>query len=314
MGYTTQGIRNVALVGQAGAGKTLLVEALLLEAGATRMKGSLQRGTTVSDFDEQEKRLQHSLDTAICGFDHGAIHVNLIDSPGYPDFLGRTLSVLEAVETSAIVISAAAGVDTLTERLMEFAHERELCRLIIINKIDSRDAKPAEVLEQIREHFGAHCLPLNLPANGGRAVADCYFHAHAAEDGGVTPDFSSIEAAHTRIVDQVVELDEQLMALYLEQGAELSAEQLHDPFEQALREGHLVPVCFVSAETGAGVAELLTVFERLMPNPAEGNPPQFLKGAGSSAQHVTVAPDPDRHVVAHVFKVAIDPYVGKMGV
>jgi len=314
VGYTTQGIRNVALVGQAGAGKTLLVEALLLEAGATRMKGSLQRGTTVSDFDEQEKRLQHSLDTAICGFDHGAIHVNLIDSPGYPDFLGRTLSVLEAVETSAIVISAAAGVDTLTERLMEFAHERELCRLIIINKIDSRDAKPAEVLEQIREHFGAHCLPLNLPANGGRAVADCYFHAHAAEDGGVTPDFSSIEAAHTRIVDQVVELDEQLMALYLEQGAELSAEQLHDPFEQALREGHLVPVCFVSAETGAGVAELLTVFERLMPNPAEGNPPQFLKGAGSSAQHVTVAPDPDRHVVAHVFKVAIDPYVGKMGV
>jgi len=314
VGYTTQGIRNVALVGQAGAGKTLLLESLLLEAGAIRSKGSLQRGTTVSDFDEQEKRLLHSLDTAICGFDHGAIHVNLIDAPGYADFLGRTLSVLEAVETSAIVISAASGVDTVTERLMEFGQDRGLCRLIIINKIDSRDAKPAELLEQIRDRFGAQCLPLNLPANGGRAVADCYFHAHDPQEGGLTPDFSSIEAAHTQIVDQVVELDEELMALYLEQGAELSAEQLHDPFEQALREGHLVPVCFVSAETGAGIAELLTVFERLMPNPAEGNPPPFLKGTGSSAQRVTVSPDPDQHVIAHVFKVSIDPYVGKMGV
>ena len=105
MGYTTQGIRNVALVGPAGAGKTLLVESLLLRAGAIRNKGSLQRGTTVSDFDPQEKRLQHSLDAAICAVDHGSIHVNLIDTPGYPDFLGRTLSVLEAADSVAIVFS-----------------------------------------------------------------------------------------------------------------------------------------------------------------------------------------------------------------
>ena len=97
-----------------------------------------------------------------------------------------------------------------------------------------------------------------------------------------TTDFSSVEAAHTQIIDQVVELDEQLMALYLEQGEELSPEQLHDPFEQALREGHLVPVCFASAEAGAGVPELLQVIERLMPNPAEGNPPPFL-GHGADA-------------------------------
>jgi elongation factor G len=106
-----------------------------------------------------------------------------------------------------------------------------------------------------------------------------------------------------------------LMALYLEQGADVSPEQLHDPFEQALREGHLVPVCFVSAETGVGVAELLTIIERLMPNPTEGNPPPFLKGAlGDGLQRVQVSPDPDKHVIAHVFKVAIDPYVGKLGV
>jgi elongation factor G len=309
MGYTTSGIRNIALVGQASAGKTSLLETLLLQAGATRARGSLQRGTTVSDFDPQEKRLQHSLDTAICSVDCDGIHLNLIDTPGYPDFIGKALSVLEAVEAVAVVVSAAAGIDTLTQRLMEFARERQLCRLIIVNKIDSRDARCQQVLQELREAFGPECLPLNLPAGGGDAVVDCFFqpHGHAA-------DFSTVEAAHTQIIDQVVELDEQLMALYLEQGEELSPEQLHDPFEQALREGHLVPVCFASAESGAGIPELLQVFERLMPNPTEGNPPPFLKGTGESAQAVPVSPDPGRHVIAHVFKVSIDPYVGKLGV
>ncbi len=309
MGYTTQGIRNIALVGQAGGGKTLLLESLLAQSGAVRAKGSLARGTTVSDFDPQEKRLQHSLDSAICSFDLGETHLNLIDTPGYPDFLGRTLSVLEAVESVAVVVSAAAGIDSLIQRLMDFARARDLCRLIVINKIDAKDANPGRVLEALRGAFGSECLPLNLPAEGGRSVVDCFFRP-----GGKPADFSSVEAAHTRIVDQVVEVDEALMALYLEQGEAISPEQLHDPFEKALREGHLIPVCFTSAETGAGIAELLDVLVRLMPSPAEGNPPPFLKGPLDDLQRVAVAPDPARHVVAHVFKVSIDPYVGKLGV
>jgi elongation factor G len=309
MGNATSGIRNIALVGPAGAGKTSLTETLLLQAGAIRARGSLARGTTVSDFDPQEKRLQHSLDTAICSFATDGTRINLIDTPGYPDFLGKTLSVLEAVEAVAVVVSAVSGVDTLTQRLMDFARERGLCRLVVVNKIDSRDARCAQVLEQLREAFGSECLPLNLPAGAGDSVVDCFFQPH-----GRATDFSSVEAAHTQIIDQVVELDEQLMALYLEQGEELSPEQLHDPFEQALREGHLVPVCFASAESGAGVAELLTTIVRLMPNPAEGNPPPFLKGTAETAERVPVAPDPARHVIAHVFKVSIDPYVGKLGV
>jgi elongation factor G len=309
MGHATSGIRNIALVGAAGAGKTSLTETLLLQAGATRARGSLARGTTVSDFDPQEKRLQHSLDTAICSFATDGTRINLVDTPGYPDFLGKTLSVLEAVEAVAVVVSAVSGPDTLTQRLMDFARDRGLCRLIIVNKIDSRDARCAQVLEQLRESFGSECLPLNLPAGAGDSVVDCFFQPH-----GRAADFSSVEAAHTQIIDQVVELDEQLMALYLEQGEELSPEQLHAPFEQALREGHLVPVCFTSAETGAGVAELLQVMVRLMPNPAEGNPPLFLKGAGESAEQVAVVPDAAKHVIAHVVKVSIDPYVGKLGV
>ena len=310
MGYTTHSIRNVALVGHAGAGKTLLLEALLLQSGAIRSKGSLQRGTTVSDFDTQEKRLQHSLDTTVCSFDSGGTHFNILDTPGYPDFFGRTLSVLEAVEAVAIVISASGSIDSTTTRLMDFARERELCRLVIVNKIDTRDAKPAELLEKIRETFGSECLPLNLPAAGGSQVADCFFQARGS---AAAADFSSVEAAHTQIVDQVIELDEKLMALYLEQGEEISPEQLHDPFEQALREGHLVPVCFVSAETGTGVPELLRVFQRLLPNPTEGNAPPFLKGEGDAAERVSVAQDPDKHVIAHVFKMSVDPYVGKLG-
>jgi elongation factor G len=309
MGNATSGIRNIALVGPAGAGKTSITETLLLQAGAIRNRGNLARGTTVSDFDPQEKRLQHSLDTAICSFSTDGARINLIDTPGYPDFLGKTLSVLEAVDAVAIVVNAMSGVDTLTQRLMDFARERGLCRLIVVNKIDSRDARCAQVLEELREAFGTECLPLNLPAGGGDSVVDCFFQPH-----GRAADFASVEAAHTQIIDQVVELDEKLMALYLDQGEELSPEQLHDPFEQALREGHLVPVCFASAETGAGIPELLTAIVRLMPNPAEGNPPPFLKGTGENAERVPVAQDPSKHVIAHVFKVSIDPYVGKLGV
>jgi elongation factor G len=309
MGHTTSDIRNIALVGAAGAGKTLLAESLLLQAGAIRAKGSLARGSTVSDFDSQERSLQHSLEPSILTFDCGPTRIHLLDTPGYPDFFGRTLCVLEAVEAVAVVVSAVTGPDAITHRLMDFARDRGLCRLLIINKIDGRDAKAADVLAQLREAFGAECLPLNLPAGGGRAVVDCFFQPH-----GEAADFSSVEIAHTQLIDQVVELDEQLMSVYLEQGEEISPEQLHDPFEQALREGHLVPVCFTSAETGAGVAELLQVFTRLMPNPAEGNPPPFLKGAGERAQRAPVTPDPGKHVIAHVFKVTIDPYVGKLGV
>jgi elongation factor G len=309
MPYATADIRNIAFVGQAGAGKTLLAEALLAQSGAIRAKGSLERGTTVCDFDPQEKAQQHSLDAAVCGFESDGRRVNIIDTPGYPDFLGRSLVALEAVETAVIVVNATNGVEPMTQRMMEFARARRLCRLIVVNKIDSREARTQQVLEEIRETFGRNCLPLNLPADGGQSVVDCFFQPH-----GKAADFSSVEEAHTEIIDQVVEVDEKLMELYLEQGEELSPEQLHDPFEQALREDHLVPICFCSAETGAGIPELLEVMLRLMPNPAEGNPPPFLKGEGSAAERVKVSPDPAKHVIGHVFKISIDPFVGKLGI
>ncbi|MBI3069638.1 MAG: elongation factor G, partial [Betaproteobacteria bacterium] len=192
-----------------------------------------------------------------------------------------------------------------TTRMMQWAAKRKLCRTIIINKIDAENVNLPQLLVAIQGAFGKECLPINLPADGGRKVVDCFFNPSGASD------FSSVEDAHRALIDQVVEVDEELMALYLDQG-EVSPEQLHAPFEKALREGHLVPVCFVSAKNGAGVAELLDIFVKLMPNPTEGNPPQFMKGEGQRALEIRSEPDPKMHALAHVFKVVVDPFVGKV--
>src|SRR6185436_2937102 len=173
-------------------------------------------------------------------------------------------------------------------------------------KIDAENVDLEGTVAKIQSAFGKECLPINLPAEGGKRVVDCFFNPSGEAD------FSSVEDAHQALIDQVVEVDEALMSKYLEQG-EVTPAELHAPFEQALREGHLVPICFVSARTGAGVRELLDMFVKLMPNPTEGNPPQFLKGEGKSAVPINAAPDPKKHVLAHVFKVTIDPFVGKVG-
>ncbi|MEX2670781.1 MAG: elongation factor G [Phycisphaeraceae bacterium] len=305
--YTTQDIRNIAMVGHGGAGKTTLVEVLLAEAGAIGSVGSVERGTTVTDYDELEHRHGHSLQSAIAHVDSHGKHINLIDTPGYPDFLGQAYSALPAVETAAVVINAQAGVEMVARRMMERAEQRKICRMIVINRIDNENVDLPALLEQIQEAFGKVCLPINLPAEGGAKVVDVFDHASGESD------FSSVAEAHTAIVEQVVEVDEDLMALYLEQG-EISSDQLHEPFEQALREGHLVPIAFTSAKTGAGVAELLRIIEKLAPNPAEGNPHPFEHGDGETSEPLQYGPFPDKHVIAHVFKVTIDPFVGKLGI
>ncbi|HNW78888.1 MAG TPA: elongation factor G, partial [Candidatus Competibacteraceae bacterium] len=304
--YTTESIRNIALVGHGVAGKTTLVESILYHAGKLAAPGAVEKGNTVCDFDPQEKMHQHSLDTALACFDHAGIHVNLIDTPGFPDFIGQAIAVLPAVETVAVVINAQTGIEAVTQRLMERAAERQQCRMIIVNKIDAENVDLPGLVEQIQDTFGRECLPINLPAQNSTSVVDCFFNPAGNSD------FSSVAATHSALIDQVVEMDEDLMALYLEQGEDLQPEQLHAPFEKALREGHLIPICFVSARTGTGVRELLDVFAHLLPNPTEGNPEPFLKG--ESAEELHAIPDPQQHVIAHVFKVVIDPFIGKLGI
>jgi elongation factor G len=314
MSYSTQQIRNVALAGHPGAGKTILFEALLHAGGALTTAGTIERGTTVSDFDPIEKDRGHSIDAAIASIDHAPagqppVHVNLIDTPGYPDFRGPTLSALTAVETVAIVVDADTGIGHGTRRMMEYSGARRLCRLIVVNKIDHPGAKLGELLDELRRAFGPEVLPLNLPAEGGKRVADCFRQSSGTSDLGPVSDW------HQKIIDQVVEINETVMDHYLDLGeGGLSGQELHDAFEQCMREGHLVPVCFVSARSGAGVMELLDVFERLLPHPGEANPPPFVKGQGDGATPLEATPDPDAHVIADVFKISNDPFVGKLGV
>jgi len=302
-----EAIRTIALAGHGGSGKTTLAEALLARAGAITTMGSVEKGTTVCDFDPLEKQYQHSLNASVVHLRHGETRVHLIDTPGLPDFIGRAIGALPAVETAAIVVNAQNGVEMITSRMMQWARKRDLCRMIIVNKIDAENVDLPGLLARIQAAFGRECLPINLPADGGKRVVDCFFNPSG------TADFSSAEAAHSALVDQVVEVDEELMAKYLEKG-EVAPEELHAPFEKALREGHLIPVCFASARNGAGVAELLDIIVKLMPNPTEGNTPQLIKGTGDKAQPVRAEPDPKKHVIAHVFKVMIDPFVGKVGV
>jgi elongation factor G len=300
-------IRNLSLLGQSGSGKTTLLEKLLATAGAIGAPGSVEKGDTVSDYDPQEKAFGHSLNSSLAHLEWAEHWVNILDTPGLPDFLGRALATLPAVETAVVVINAAAGVETVTRKVMELSADK--CRMIVVNRIDAPGVDFGALMERIVESL-RQGMPADQPAHRRRRrVIDCFFKP----DYDAVPAFSSVREAHDRIVDQVVEVDEALMALYLEQGESLQPEQLHDPFEIALREGHLIPVCFTSARTGAGIRELLDILGRLLPDPTEGNPPRFLKGEGPAADAVEATTDADRHVIAHVFQVSNDPFRGKLG-
>lgn len=300
-GYTTADIRNLAIVGHGGTGKTTLAEQLLHTAGVIGKVGAVERGDTVSDFEPEEKEHQHSLSSALLQFEHQGRRINLIDTPGYPDFVGAAITALPAVEVAMIVIDAARGVQSLTRRMMKLAEDRQLPAMIVINKIDSPEADCAGVVAALRESFGARCAPMNLPARGAQTVVDC-LHNTTGE-----PDFSTLAEAHTAIVDQVVEVDEAMMEAYLA-GTSPTPEQLHAAFRKALREAHLVPICFVSARTAAGVPELLSIIDEICPSPLDGNPRPFVKNDESYVP----TPDALKPLLAHVFKIAIDPFVGKL--
>ena len=304
--YTTQFIRTIALVGHGAAGKTTLAEALLYGAGAIKNKGLVEKGNTVCDFDPQEKAVGHSLQSAIVHFEHENARVHLLDTPGYPDFAGQAIAALEAVDTALVVVNAQTGIELMTERMLRWAKERKLCTMIVINKIDADNLDLPGLVAEIRARFNG--LVLDLPAHNAKEVVEVLGHNTGQAD------FSSVAEAHSELIERIVEEDMELLEKYLEEGKEPQPSEMHSPFESALRAGFR-PILFTSAKAGTGINELLHVIANLAPNPTEGNLPPFYKGqAGEATQSFQAEPDPDKHVLAHVFKVVSDPYMGKVGI
>ncbi len=308
--HPTASIRSLALVGHGACGKTTLVESLLAAAGAIISRGSVEKGNTVCDFDPQEKDLGHSINSALVGLAWKGAQLQLIDTPGFPDFAGQALGALAAVDTALIVVNAQTGIELTTERMMRLAAARGLCRMIVVNKIDADNVDLPQLVSDMRERFGRECLLLDLPAKHGQEVVELLGHDHGESD------FASIAAAHRALIDQIVEEDESLLARYLEEGSDPNPDELHAPFERALRAGHLIPILFVSAKTGAGVAQLLNALAQLAPSPLEGNAAPFYRGNPDNSEAVAfhADADPEKHVLAHVFKIISDPFMGKMGV
>ncbi|WP_182870908.1 elongation factor G [Stieleria mannarensis] len=299
-------IRNLCFCGQTGSGKTTLCERLLFAAGEIKRLGTVEEGNTVSDFSDEEHQYQHSLAPSVVHFFHEQHHVNLIDTPGMSDFIGHAIACFPAVETVVIVIDAAKGVESETRRLMRVATERNLPRMILVNKMDVEEADLEKLTRQIRTVFGEVCLPINMPKPDMSGVVEVF-----ETDAHDVTAFSSAEAAHTQIVEQVVEVDEHLTETYLDAGAnQLDPTELHDAFERALREGHLVPIVYASAKTGAGIKHLLHVTASLLPSPLEGNPRPFIQGG----KPLKTEFDADKPTIAHVFQVATDKHVGKLGI
>ncbi|HSU66961.1 MAG TPA: GTP-binding protein, partial [Tepidisphaeraceae bacterium] len=207
--YTTADIRNVLVAGHGASGKTALIDALLFASKTVTRHGNTADGSSFSDFEKEEKEHKHSIYSCLLHADHDGKRINLIDTPGSPDLMGGALACLPAVETVAVVINAPNGIEVVTRRIMEAAKDRNLCRAIIVNKIDMPEVDLEGLVSQIQETFGHECLPINLPSNGGKAVVECLLN----RDG--TSDISSVADAHTAILDQIVEIDEGLMEKYL---------------------------------------------------------------------------------------------------
>ena len=300
MSISTETIRNLVLVGHGGTGKTTLVETLLNKAGATPRIGTVEQGNTVCDFDEQEKERHHSIDSAFVWLDHNKTRINLVDTPGAPGFIGQALCGLAAAETAVICISAVTGIEVNTRRMFNAAGENGLARVIVINKIDHDNIDLEALITNIQETFGSNILPVNLPANGGKAVVHCI------RGGEGTLDFGDLEASKTAITDAVVETNEELMERYLG-GEEIQTEELIGALEKAIAHGEVIPILFTSATKDVGLTELLNFIVTSCPSPVDGLKRKIITGQGEEQTEEEIEPKADGPFVGQVVKIYSDP-------
>jgi elongation factor G len=307
--YHVPDIRNVALAGHGASGKTSLADALLFAGGATSRRGSVDDGTSLFDIDDEEKRRHFSIDCHMGHFVWKDKQIHIIDSPGYPDFIGNALSALAAVENVVIAVSGPSGIEVNTRRIFQEATKLGLGRIIVITKMDADNTDYARDLQAIRETFGLACVPFNVPIGQGPTFSSVVDVIKDHED--VPPDcpLSPVEA-YQMLVEQVVEIDEGLMTRYLE-GEEIPPDELRKAAHDAIAKGDLVPVLCVCTKKDLGIKELLDLIGECGLSPDDLHR-VATEGEGEDAHDVEITPQEDGTLVAQVFKTTNDPFMGKM--
>jgi len=300
-----QDIRNLILLGHGGTGKTTLAEAMLHAAKATSRFGSVDDGTTLLDHTDIEKERKHSVDPAAGYFEHKGKTINLIDAPGYPDFIGGAMGTLGGADVALMVISAAAGIEVSTRRLLKAAQQAGMPIAIAVNRIDAENTDVDRLLADVGESFGTACKPMDLPADGGKAVVDCFTNDSGSTDAG------DVGEAHTQLVENIIEADDDLMEAYLG-GEEIPQEKLSAAFARAMVEGSVIPMFFTAAKSEVGVSELMDAVAAYFPSPADVKPAAVRTGEGDDAEEIALAADPGKPFVGQAFKIATDPFVGKL--
>jgi len=300
-----QDIRNIILLGHGGAGKTTLGEAMLHAAKVSSRLGSVDDGTSMLDYSDIERERKHSVDPAAAHLEHNGRTINLIDAPGYPDFIGGAIGTMGGADTAVVVISAAAGIEVNARRLFKAAREAHMPVAIVVNKIDAENVDIERLLGDVGESFGTACKPMNLPADGGKAVTDCF-----SSDSG-TADVGDVADAHTQLIENIIEADEGLMEAYLG-GEEIPQEKLSAAFAQAMVAGTVIPVLFTAARSEVGVAAFLDAVADYFPSPADVEITGARAGEAADAEAVELAAEPERPFVGQAFKIATDPFVGKL--
>src|SRR5689334_3452664 len=313
-------VRNIVLVGPSGSGKTTLTEALLTAAGVISRSGSITDGTTVCDHDPAAVRQQRSVGLAVAPLMHGGVKINLIDTPGYADFVGEVRAGLRAADAALFVVSAAEGVDPATTALWEECAAVGMPRAVVIARLDHQRADLRAELAACQEAFGSGVLPLYLPANADKpGLIGLITQRHFDYSGGYPPTVSDPEAgaleaiddARNALIEGIIEQseDESLMDRYLG-GEEIEAETLISDLETAVAQGAFHPVIPVCSFTGVGLAEVLETLSGAFPSPLEHPVPDVTDTQGNPLGEVRA--DPNGPLVAEVIRTSVDSYVGRV--
>ena len=289
-------MRNVVLLGHGGAGKTSLAEAILYKTGKTNRLGVIEDKTTVSDFDDEEKDRGHSIHSSLMHTTHNGKTINIIDTPGYPGFIGAALVSIPAAEAAIMVINASAGIEMNTRKLFTAVTDAGKARVIVINKMDADNTDIPELLNNIQQTFGQQCRCANLPTGDGTTVIDCI-----ANDSGTSP-VMDVATAHTELIESIIEADDDLMESYLG-GEEISSEKVASVFAAAMIAGTVIPIVFTNARGDGGIAELLDLITNCVPSPKQVSPAKLVDGENE----IEVKADPAGPLTGLVFRVGFDP-------